>query len=141
MAKPHDRGRGHIDGQIDDKSLTIAFCQQRLQERDEVVPPDGFLDERYSPLVEEMAVLVLRIDDGEARLVEIEMTFDKRQHATSDRAEADHDNRTCDRAMHGPLRHWFSPEESRGSRSAVQEGAASFKLAVPANQNVNVVSF
>ncbi len=66
-----------------------------------------FLDEGYSPLVEEMAILILGIDDREARFVEFEMTLDERQRAAPDRAKTDHDNRACNRAMHGPLRHWF----------------------------------
>jgi len=42
-------------------------------------------------LLGEFAIL-MRIDDDEARLVILEMTFDQRQGAFADRAEADHDD-------------------------------------------------
>src|SRR6202011_199029 len=119
MTKPHDRGRGHIDRQIYDKGLAAALREKRLQEGNEIIPPDRFLYKGNSPLIEKMTVLVLRVDDREARFVEFEMTFDERQHATPDRTKADQDNWTCDRAMHGPLRHWFSPE-GRGIRAEFQ---------------------
>src|SRR5690348_8943390 len=107
MREPHDRGRRDIDREIDDEGLPAPLRQKRLEQIDEIVAPHGLLDEAIATLLDKLAILVDRIDHGEARFVEFEMPLDQGQGSASDRAETDHDNGTSDRAMHGPIRHFF----------------------------------
>ncbi len=107
--------------------------EQRLQKVDEIVARDRLMHEGDAALVEQMAILVLRIDDGEARFVEGEMALEEGQYSAPDRAEADQDDRTCNRAMHGPLRHSFISrqieaeiEVSRGREDAAASGRREF---------------
>ena len=61
--------------------------------------------EADAALVEEMTILVGGVDDREAAAVELEMPLDERQGAAADGAEADHDDRAGDAAVHGPGGH------------------------------------
>ena len=101
----HDVERGGVDRQVDAKPLPAARGQQRRQQLAVILPGHRLVDEADAALVEQLAVLVLRIDDDEARLVEGEMALDQRQRAFADRAEADHHDGTVDAAVHGPLGH------------------------------------
>ena len=65
----------------------------------------GLVDEADALPVEERAVAVVRVDDDEARPVEAEMALDQGQGALADRAEADHDDRSVDRPVDGPVGH------------------------------------
>ena len=107
MREADDRRGRNFDGEIDDEGLAGSFGEQRLQEIDEIFPRHGLLDEFIAALVDEMAVDVDRIDYREARPVEMEMALDQGQSAASDRAEADHDDGACDRAVHRPVLHRF----------------------------------
>ena len=84
------------------------------------------MDEADAALVQQLAVLVLGVDDDEARLVVGEMALDQRQRALADRAEADHHDRAVDAGMHGPLGHRASPGAGRRAQT---EGAARISLA------------
>ena len=76
-----------------------------------VVAGDGLVDEADAAVVQQLAVLVLGIDDHETGFVIIEMTLDQRQRAFADRAEADHDNRAGDAGVNGPFGHMPSLQQ------------------------------
>jgi hypothetical protein len=63
------------------------------------------MDEADAALVEQLAVVIDRIDDDETALVELEVTLDERQRAAADGAETDHHDRASDGAVHGPVGH------------------------------------
>ena len=77
-----------------------------------VVFGDGLMDELDALVVEDLAVLVLWVDDYETGFVIIEMALDQRQRAFADRAEADHDNGAGDRGVNGPIGHSLSLQQS-----------------------------
>ena len=64
------------------------------------------MDEADAALVQELAVLVVRVDNNEARLVVGEMPLDQRQGAFADRPEADHHDGAVDAAVNGPISHY-----------------------------------
>src|ERR1041384_1095800 len=64
------------------------------------------MDEADAAVVEQLAVLVLRVDDDETALVLAEMTLDQRQRALADRAEADHYHGPIDTGVDRPFRHF-----------------------------------
>ena len=63
------------------------------------------MDEADAAFVEEFAVGVVRVDDDEALLVELEVAFDQRQGPFADRSEADHHDRAGDASVLRPMRH------------------------------------
>ena len=63
------------------------------------------MDEADAALVEEFAVGVVRIDDDEALLIELEVALDQRQGSLADRSEADHHDRPGDTPVPGPMGH------------------------------------
>jgi hypothetical protein len=104
----HDVPRGGVDRQIDAKALAAAGREQRRQHLAVIVVGERRLDEADAAPVEEVAVLVGRIDDDEALPVDVEVPLDEGQRAAADGAEADHDDRAGDAAMHGPDGHLWS---------------------------------
>ena len=82
--------------------------EQRRQHGAVIVVRERRLHEADAALVEQAAVLVRRIDHDEAVLVEGEVPLDQGQRAAPDGAEADHDDRAVDAAMHGPGCHLWS---------------------------------
>src|SRR3954454_2897319 len=88
--------------------------------------------ETDAALIEERAIGIVGIDHGEARTVEIEMACDQRQCAAPDRTEADHDDRTGDARVNGPLRHGWKLREGRGKERALKQARARrSRLALP----------
>ena len=63
------------------------------------------MDEADAALVEEFAVGIVRIDDDEALLIELEVALDQRQGSLADRSEADHHDRAGDAPVPGPMGH------------------------------------
>ena len=84
----------------------LALCEERAQQRVEVLLGDALLDEADLALVQEAAILVLGIDHGDALGVVPEVALDERQRTASNRAEADHHDRAGDRAVKRPVRHY-----------------------------------
>ena len=101
VAQFHDVERRGVDRQVDAEALAAARGEQRRQEMAVVLAGHRLMDEADAPLVQELAVLVLRVDHHEAGLVVVEMPLDQRQRAFADRAEADHHNGTVDAAVDG----------------------------------------
>jgi hypothetical protein len=60
------------------------------------------MDEMQLPLIEQVAIRVLRRDHGEFLPIEGEVPFEQRQRAFADRAKADHHDRTVETRMQGP---------------------------------------
>ena len=84
-----------------------------------IVPGEAELDEVDAALVEQAAVRVVRVDDDETLLVEVEMALDQRQRALADRAEADHHDRAFDAPVQRPMRHGVgSPSQAFKRRRA-----------------------
>ncbi len=122
-AEPHDVDRGRVDRQVDAEALAFALRQQRREQVAVIVGGDRLLQERVAAFVDEGAVGVVRVDDGETRMVEVEMALDEWQRAAADRSEADHDDGTGDGAVLLPVSHSSlhaalasdAPAVSRGS--------------------------
>ncbi len=105
VAQLHDRHRGSVDREIDAEALAAAGGEQRREQRAIILLGHRVMDEADAALVEQLAVLVLRVDDHEAALVVAEMAFDQRQRAFADRAEADHHDGPVDTGVNGPISH------------------------------------
>ena len=56
-------------------------------------------------LVEQAPVGIVRVDDDETLLVEVEVALDQRQGSLADRSEPDHHNRAFDARVLRPMRH------------------------------------
>ena len=109
-AELHDVDRGRVDRQVHAKALAAAFGQERTEQLAVILARDRLVDETDAALVEELAILVLGIDDHEARFVIFEMPLDQRQRAFADRAKADHHNGAGDTSMNGPCGHYRRSE-------------------------------
>ena len=70
-----------------------------------VVAREPQVDELDAALVEQPAVGVVRVDDDEMLLVELEVALDQRQGSLADRSEADHHDRAFDAPVQRPVRH------------------------------------
>ncbi len=123
-AEPHDVERRGVDREVDAEAPPAARGQERGQEVAIVLPRHRLLDEADAPLVEQPPVAVVGIDHHEAGAVEIEVALDQRQHAFADRAEADHDDRSVDPAVNGPVRHCM-PRIGNGSKNSSAFNAGS----------------
>jgi hypothetical protein len=88
-----------------DEVSTDTFTQNPWPPPPVVILGDSLVDEADAPLVQHLAILVLRVDDHEAGLVVGEMALDQRERAFADRAEADHHDRPVDAGMYWPFGH------------------------------------
>jgi len=79
-----------------------------------IILGDGLMDEADTALVQDLAVLVLGVDDHEPALVIGEMALDQRQGAFADRAEADHHDGPVDTGVNGPSGHCTQPPGAIG---------------------------
>jgi hypothetical protein len=86
------------------------------------------MDEADAALVEQLAVLVLGVDDDKALLVVVKMALDQRQSTLADRAEADHHDGPVNAGMHWPFGHrqrlqrgWSYPCRSANGIAAGQK--------------------
>ena len=104
-AKAHDVERGRVDREVDAEALTLARGQVFLEHVAIIVAREAEMHEADAALVQEPPIGVVRIDDDEAVLVEIEVTLDQRQGPLADRSEADHHDRAFDASVPGPMRH------------------------------------
>src|SRR5579863_5729874 len=119
-AELHDIERRRIDREVDAKALAAAFDEQRLEQRAVVVARHRLVDEADAPLVQQLAILVLGVDDYEAGFVIVEMTLDQRQRAFADRPKADHDNGSADAGVNGPLGHYRASSQVEGLLECTQ---------------------
>ena len=104
-AKAHDVERGRVDREIDAEALALARGQVFHEHVAIIVARQAKMHETDAALVQELPIGVVRIDDDEAGLVEIEVTLDQRQGPLADRSEADHHDRAFDASVPGPVRH------------------------------------
>ena len=111
----HDVPRGGVDRKVDAETLAAAGRQQGREDVPVVVAGERDGLEADAALVEKAAVAVGGVDHDEAALVELEMTLDQGQGAAADGAEADHDDRPADAAVHGPVGHGRGSWEVRGA--------------------------
>ncbi len=70
-----------------------------------VLPRHRFLQEARAVALGDRLVPVVRVDDGDARLVHPDMALDEGQGAPADRAEADHHDGAVNPAVHRPFSH------------------------------------
>jgi hypothetical protein len=63
---------------------------------------DGDMDEAQIALVEQAAIAVIRRDHDEFLAVEADVPLDQRQCSATDRAEANHDDRSVEAGVQGP---------------------------------------
>ena len=117
-AQLHDVDGARVHREVDAEALPAAGGQKRREQLAVIVLRHRLLDEADAALVEELLVLLLRVDDHEAALVVIEMAFDERQGSLTDRAEADHDDGAGDATVDGPSGHRICllDESSDGER-------------------------
>jgi hypothetical protein len=113
-AEFHDVDRRRVDRQVDAKALAAACGQQRAEELAVILARDRLMDEADTAVVQELAVLILGIDDHKTGFVIVEMTLDQRQRAFADRAEADHDNGSADAGVDRPIGHLRSLRSNKG---------------------------
>ena len=104
-AVAHDVERGGVDREVDAEALALAGPEMLAEDLAIIVPGEAELDELDAALVEQAAVRVVRVDDDEALLVELEMALDQRQRSLADRPESDHHDRAFDAPVERPLRH------------------------------------
>ena len=104
-AEAHDVERGRVDRQVDAEALARACLEALAEHLPIIVPGEAELHELDAALVEQAAVRVVRVDDDEAVLVELEMALDQRQGSLADRAETDHHDRAFDAPVERPVRH------------------------------------
>ena len=104
-AVAHDVERGGVDRQVDAEALALAGPQILAEDVAIIVPGEAEVDELDAALVEQTAVGVVRVDDVEVVLVELEMALDQRQGSLADRSEADHHDRAFDATVDRPMRH------------------------------------
>ncbi len=101
----HDVERGGVDREVDAEGLALAGLEMLAENLAIIVPGEAELDELDAALVEQAAVRVVRVDDDEAILVELEVALDQRQRSLADRSESDHHDRAFDAPVERPLRH------------------------------------
>ena len=101
----HQIQRGGIHRQIDAEALSLAFGQQRAEQALVIVLGHRLLDKAHTGFVEQSTVGIGRVDHHQTRAVEFEMAFDQRQRTASDRAEADHHNRSINGGVNGMCSH------------------------------------
>jgi hypothetical protein len=75
------------------------------------------MDEADSAVIQEFPIGIVRIDDDEALLVELEVTLDQRQGPFADRSEADHHDRAVDATVPRPVGHEISFKDERLRRA------------------------
>src|SRR5208283_2507376 len=101
----HDVERGGVDREVHAEALARAGLEALAEDLAEIVAGEADLNEPDAPLVEQAAVGVVRVDDDEAILVELEMALDQRQGSLADRSEPDHHDRALDATVDRPMRH------------------------------------
>jgi hypothetical protein len=77
----HDVERGGVDREVDAEALAFAYRQVFLERVAIIFARQAEMDEADAALVEELAVGIVRIDDDEALLIELEVALDQRQGA------------------------------------------------------------
>src|SRR5262249_8122474 len=104
-AQLHDVEGRRVDRNVHAKALAAAGGQQRREQVAEIVLSDRLVNEADAARVEQLAVLVLRVDHHETLFVISEVALDQGQSALADRAETNHHDGPVDAGMYWPFGH------------------------------------
>src|SRR5262249_23014244 len=104
-AQLHNVEGRSVDRNVHAKPLTAPGGQQRPQQMPESVLGYRLVDEADAARIEQLAVLVLRVDDHETLFVISEVALDQGERPLADRAETNHHDRPVDAGMYWPFGH------------------------------------
>ncbi len=115
-AEFHDVDRAGVDRKVDAEALSLAHGQERGEEFAVILLGHMLPDQAQPVRVEDVLVEIVRIDDEETVFIVGEMALDHGQGAASDRAEADHHNRSRNVPVDRPIRHSSSLRVGKTAR-------------------------